>query len=183
MPDAEDKLTPEKRFDYAVNVVLTNEGGYSDDIDDPGGETNFGITQSDLNDCAKVLNLPTEVNNLTSDDAKRLYRVMYWDKYHYEAINSLAIATKVFDLAVNMGAHQAHILAQRACNWCGHNLEVDGILGGKTIGALNEITLHNREEDLKGELINEQKWFYEHLVEEKPTLKVFLKGWLKRAEW
>ena len=43
-----DILTPQGRFDYAVNVVLCHEGGYSNDEADPGGETNFGITHIDL---------------------------------------------------------------------------------------------------------------------------------------
>jgi len=176
-------LTPAERYNFAVGTLLGHEGGYSNNPADPGGATNFGITQRELTRCYARLKLPADVKLLTKPQAKIYYKFEWWDKYHYEAINSLYIATKIFDMAVNMGAQQAHILAQRACNWCGHDLKVDGILGGKTLGALNEITLHNREEDLKGELINEQKWFYEHLVEEKPTLKVFLKGWLKRAEW
>jgi hypothetical protein len=36
---------------------------------------------------------------------------------------------------------------------------------------------------LMDEIINEAKWFYEHLVEEKPILNKFLKGWLVRASW
>jgi lysozyme family protein len=32
-------------FDKALSFVLSWEGGYSNDPDDPGGETNFGISK------------------------------------------------------------------------------------------------------------------------------------------
>lgn len=181
----DDILTPQGRFDFAVNVLLGHEGGYSNDPDDPGGETNFGITQADLNEHMKdITSFPSNVKDLTKIEAEYFYKVVYWDKYNYNAINSLSIATKLFDMCVNMGAHEAHELAQRALGYCGYSsLAVDGILGGHTLAAINEVCLHGREEDLMNELINEAKWFYEHLVEEKPVLKKFLNGWIDRASW
>ena len=179
-----DILTPTGRFDYAMVVVLSHEGDYSNDPDDPGGETNFGITNADLEAHARNLNLPLNVKDLTRIEAEYFYKKVYWDKYNYNAINSLPIATKIFDMAVNMGAHEAHELVQRALGYCGYsNLTVDGVLGGHTLAAINEVCLHGREPDLMDELINESKWFYEHLVEEKPILKKFLDGWLQRASW
>lgn len=37
------------RFDDAFKIVLGFEGGYVNDKDDKGGETNYGITASTLN--------------------------------------------------------------------------------------------------------------------------------------
>jgi lysozyme family protein len=177
-----DILTPEGRFDHAVNIVLEHEGGYSNDPDDPSGETNFGITEKDLKENTQELSL--DVKELTRAQAEYFYKTVYWDKFHYDAINSLPIATKIFDMAVNMGAHEAHELVQRALGYCGYsNLAVDGVLGGHTLAAINEVCLHGREPDLMDEIINEAKWFYERLVEEKPVLNKFLKGWLARASW
>lgn len=180
-----DDLTPQGRFNYAVGVILAHEGGYSNDHDDPGGETNFGITQIDLKEHIKdFTSFPTDVKDLTQIEAEYFYKKVYWDEYNYNAINSLPIATKIFDMAVNMGSHEAHELTQRALGYCGYsNLVVDGILGGHTLAAINETCLHGREEDLMNELIDECKWFYEHLVQEKPILKKFLNGWLERASW
>lgn len=179
----DDILTPQGRFDYAVNIVLGHEGSYTNDQDDPGGETNFGITNADLDAHARELNLPLDVKELTRIEAEYFYKEVYWDEHNYNAINSLPIATKIFDMAVNMGTHEAHELVQRALSYCGHTLPVDGILGGHTLSAINEVCLHGRESDLMSELINEAKWFYEHLVEEKPVLHKFLNGWLERASW
>lgn len=175
-------LTPQERFENALNILLQNEGGYSNDEDDPGGATNFGITQEDLDDYHVKLGLPANVIDLTRDDAAKFYKLMWWDRFHYEAINSIDIATKVFDLAVNVGACEACKLLQRALIWCGYStLVVDGILGPKTLAATNECTLHGREEDLMTELCEEARDYYSTITEENPKLYKFLKGWLKRA--
>lgn len=181
-------FTPQERFDYAVKPVFEHEGLFSNNPADPGGATNYGISLRflknhgiDINDDGQIDLM--DVKSLTPQKAKAIYKKYWWDKYHYEAINSLAIATKILDMAVNMGAEQATKLVQRAANYCGHNLVVDGILGAKTLAAINEISQHNREQDFMDEIIDEQKWFYEHLAEEKPALKVFLKGWLRRASF
>lgn len=181
-------MTPQERFDEAVKVILKHEGRFSNDPVDPGGATDYGISLRFLKDYDIDINLDGEIDiddihDLTSEKASEIYKQYWWDRYHYDAINSLYIATKVFDMSVNMGGFQAAKLVQRAVNMCGHNLIVDGKLGGKSFGAINEICLHGRESDLKYEIQEEQKWFYEHLVEEKPKLKKFLNGWLNRASW
>jgi lysozyme family protein len=175
-------VTSQARFEHALNAVLQDEGGYSDDLDDPGGATNLGITQSDLNQWSKKLGLPPTVKELTRNDASIFYKVLWWDKYNYNAINSLVIATKVFDLAVNMGAVEAHKLVQRALNYSGYGLQEDGVLGRKTLDAINEMCLHGREEDLDNEIKEEATHYYETITEERPKLYKFLNGWIKRAD-
>jgi type VI secretion system secreted protein VgrG len=175
-------LTPQARFEYALNILLQDEGGYSDDVDDPGGATNLGITQEDLIDYHQKLGLPANVKDLTREDAAKFYKIMWWDRFHYEAINSLDIGTKVFDLAVNIGACEAHKLLQRALVRCGYStMTIDGILGPKTIAATNECTLHGREDDLMTELCEGAANYYATITEEDPKLYKFLKGWLRRA--
>jgi lysozyme family protein len=174
-------ITAYGRYLYAFKAVLDNEGGYSNQVLDDGGPTNFGITQRELTRIWRADNLPPDVKNLTQDDAEKYYKIEWWDKYHFDAINSLPIATKLFDMAVNMGPLHATKLIQRACNWCGHNLAEDGVIGPKTFYAINDICLHNRQSDLMQELMAEQLFFYEDLVAKNPKLKVFLKGWMNRA--
>jgi lysozyme family protein len=176
------------RFQKAVSVVLDHEGLFTNNPSDPGGATNYGISLRflknygiDINDDGQI-NLK-DIEELKPSQAQEIFKKYWWDKYNYDAINSLYLATKIFDMAVNMGAQQAHKLVQEALSYCGHKLEVDGVLGSKTLAAINEVILHNREDDLKYEIQEEQKWFYEHLADDKPALKVFLKGWLKRASW
>ena len=179
-----DKSSNLMRFDYAVNIILEHEGGYTNDADDPGEETKFGITNNDLKIYAKQLDFPLDVTNISRSQAINFYEQVFWNKYHYNEIHSLSIATKIFDMAVDMGAHEAHELLQRALSYCGYTqIKVDGILGIQTIEDINEVCLHGRESDLMYELIEEAKYFYEQLVKEKPILNKFLKGWLARASW
>ena len=177
--------TPESRFDYAVNIVLGHEGGYSNDPDDPGGETNYGITENDLKEHMKDFpSFPSDVKDLTRIEAGYFYKTVYWDEYNYDAINSLSIATKIFDMAVNLGPNEAHILVQRSLNYCGHDeIAVDGILGKQTIAAINALTSNDQQQELMDYIINNQKLFYEHLVQAKPILQKFLNGWLNRAAY
>lgn len=172
----------EGRFEYALNFLLNNEGGYSDDPDDPGGQTNMGITENDLKTYGKRLGFPENVKELTRYHAKLFYRIAWWDKYNYNSINSLDLATKVFDLSVNMGAIHSHILLQRAINWSGYAIPIDGVLGRRTLRAANEITFVGKEPDLHQEIREEAEHFYKKLTEKNLKLKKFLKGWLKRAD-
>ncbi len=174
---------PKEHYEIAFNVLLKHECGYTNNPSDPGGPTNFGITQNELTRCHKQLKLPSDVKELTKEQARIYYKSQWWDKYNYKAINSLYMATKIFDMAVNMGSEQAHTLAQRSANSCGHHLVVDGVLGPKSIAALNEIYVHNRESDFKVEIREEQASLYNFLVVQNPKLKIFLRGWLKRASY
>jgi len=57
---------PLTKFDEIIEVVLEHEGGYVNDPDDPGGETNFGI--------AKRSHPDVDIKNLTKEGAKKSIR-------------------------------------------------------------------------------------------------------------
>lgn len=174
-------MAEQERFEKSLDVILLHEGGYSNDPDDPGGETNFGITQKSLTKVYVQLGLPAHVKDLDKKSASIFYKTLWWDKYNYSAINSLNIATKIFDLSVNIGPKMAHMILQKAINWCGHRVITDGVLGKKTLAAANEIYLHGRDADLYDEIKEEARNYYTHLTEENPKLYKYLGGWLNRA--
>ncbi|KKL48233.1 hypothetical protein LCGC14_2327530, partial [marine sediment metagenome] len=93
-------------FDKAIPTILKHEGGYVHDPLDPGGETNFGISKRAFPEL--------DIKNLTSGQAVDIYRERYWLHHIYDGIVNQDIATKVFDLAVNMGHRAAHRLLQKA---------------------------------------------------------------------
>jgi hypothetical protein len=80
-------------FDAAITFVLSHEGGYSFDQDDPGGETKFGIS--------KRSHPNEDIKNLTVERAKEIYLEEYWvpvsDALPYPA------DFVAFDAAVNQG--------------------------------------------------------------------------------
>lgn len=153
-------------FDQAIGVVLAHEGGYTSNPDDPGGETNFGISKRRYPDL--------DIKNLTVEEAKRIYQRDYWK---YDGIANQAVATKVFDLAVNMGSHTAHRLLQIAVNTLGHNVEVDGDFGPKTLSATNQVDAQKLLEELRAQAALE----YSQIVLRNPGQQVFLLGWMRRA--
>ena len=155
-------------FEPAFEFMIPHEGGYVSDPADPGGETKYGISKKSY---------PNEdIKNLTLEDAKRIYRRDFWLPA-YEQINSQAIANKVFDLAVNMGKHYAHIIVQRAINYCGCDIAEDGIIGRETVARANMLPESNLLSAIK--YLAAEK--YKHIAENNPQEEKFLAGWLKRA--
>lgn len=60
------------KFEEAVEFVLAYEGGYVNDPNDPGGETNFGISKRAYPN--------VDIKNLTREDVIDIYRRDYWDR-------------------------------------------------------------------------------------------------------
>ena len=60
-------------FDEAFDRLIGHEGGYSDHPSDPGGKTQFGITEA----VARAHGFTGDMRTLTRDEAKRIYRVDY----------------------------------------------------------------------------------------------------------
>ena len=81
-------------FDRAITFVLAQEGGYVNDPNDPGGETNFGISKRAYPD--------VDIAGLTAEAAKGIYKRDYWDVLLLDS-RSYADAVAILDTAVNMG--------------------------------------------------------------------------------
>lgn len=171
-------------FEKAVIRVLSNEGGYTDHPDDPGGATNYGITLpvlredgifGDINNDGDID--VEDIKSLSIDQAKDIYKRQWWDRYEYWQIADQMIATKILDLSVNMGPRQAHLVAQRALRSIGHPIKEDGILG-----PITKLTINQADPlFLMFAMRSEAAGVYRAIVAKNPTLKVFLAGWLNRA--
>ncbi len=96
------------KFKSAIPTIFLHEGGSVNHPNDPGGETNFGIT--------KRTYPHLDIKNLTKAQAREIYRRDFWNPGKYEKIDNQQAATKVFDMAVNMGPKRAHRLLQKAVN-------------------------------------------------------------------
>jgi lysozyme family protein len=59
-------------FERALAFTLRWEGGLSQDPDDPGGTTKYGISAR--------AHPEVDVRNLTLEDAKEIYRKEYWER-------------------------------------------------------------------------------------------------------
>jgi type VI secretion system secreted protein VgrG len=126
-------------FNYVMDYVLRNEGGYSNDPDDPGGPTNFGITQHDLAIHRGVPVSADEVKNMTVDEAKEIYFAHYWVPLNLSQLHAAPIATCIMDTGVLYGTTVGAVFAQRVCVALGHEIAVDGKLGPQSVEALNSV--------------------------------------------
>lgn len=176
-------------FEDAIGYVLDNEGGYAEHPSDPGGATFWGISLRYLKGRGEKGDIDgdgdidaDDIRELTRAQAIGFYRADFWDKLKLDKLKKQAVATRVFDMAVNMGPRAAVKIAQRAYNDIlkkgdETKLKLDGKLGPKTRKALDRF-------DSVKMMVALREWhaaFYRDLVKRNPKLKVFLIGWLRRA--
>lgn len=130
-------------FEKALSQTLKNEGvfngktGYVNSKSDSGGETNYGITKAVARECGykgKMCDLPYET-------AKQIYYNEYWKKSNASNMPNFNLAFLLFDFAVNSGVANAAKKLQTAINKVsGSELVIDGIIGQKTITAIEKYT-------------------------------------------
>jgi lysozyme family protein len=94
-----------------------------------------------------------------------------------EQIDDENIATKFFDLAVNMEIPQAVRLIQRALRSAGQTVADDGIIGPVTLAAINKAD----PTDLLAALKSEAAGYYRLIANANPSQQRFITGWLNRA--
>lgn len=113
-------------FDTAFDRLMGNEGGYVNDANDPGGETNWGISKRSYPN--------VDIKNLTREQAKAIYRSDFWDRINADKLYD-GVAFQAFDFAVNSGIETAVRKLQRALG-----VADDGHWGPVTQGAADAIS-------------------------------------------
>ena len=162
------------RFKKFLDYIFEVEGGYTNDENDRGGATNFGITHYDAK---KYLGYTGDMRDFKKSDAEKIYEKVYYRGNHIDKIIDDRVALSIFDWAVNSGGKGIK-KAQIVANKFGANLVIDGIVGNKTLEAINAI---DPEAFLK-EYHEMQRTFYKNLAAKDPSQEGFLKGWLNRVE-
>lgn len=161
-------------FDKAIEKTLAWEGGYVNDVLDPGGETKFGIS--------KRAHPDIDIAALTVEGAKEIYRRDYWNDL-YAQIQDQEVADELFDLGVNIGVKSAVRILQEALRYMlAGPIVVDGNFGEKTLEATNAAFpgLFLREFRAR------QAYYYADIVireadASEADKKRFLLGWLRRV--
>lgn len=131
-------------FLEALNLTLKHEGGYVNDSADKGGETYQGIARNyhpnwlgwgylDNINPKKWNQVFSELNSFVAD----FYYQEFWIKNLLNKIENNQVANVVFDWVVNSGGAAKQI--QKVLNNLGAAVAVDGVIGVKTISAINSI--------------------------------------------
>lgn len=151
-------------FNASVKVILNHEGGYVNDPDDPGGETNFGICKRSFPNL--------DIKNLTKAQAAEIYREKYWNPLKCELINNKLLRLHLFDMGVNAGLKAAVVILQDIIK-----VSADGNIGPITIAETNK---YADQESLAQRYALARLDYYQQLTK-NPKLKKFLKGWENRV--
>lgn len=134
----------------SIAKVLKSEGGYVNHPNDKGGSTNRGITQATYNEFRKSISMPEQL-------------VIHME-YPFEVhkIYKLNYWNKV--VTPDMDGKYAFCLFDLAVN--------SGVSRAKKYHSIAKGDVHK--------LIAMRRDFYNRIVKNDPTQKVFLKGWMNR---
>jgi lysozyme family protein len=114
-------------FDDAFTALIGNEGGYSNNPADPGGETMWGITAR----VARANGYSGAMRDLPLSTAKVIAKAEYWDKASCDKLDP-RVAFQVFDSVYNGGP---------AIKWLqlAAGVTPDGALGPATLAAVRAV--------------------------------------------
>lgn len=176
--------------ELAIEIV-SREGGFVDDPDDPGGMTKYGVTLETL----RRLGLDLTGDGATdAKDMRRLSRAEAVDIYieHYFRRPGLGalpevLQPSVFDMQVNAGANAVKIL-QRLCTEMGFPCVEDGAIGPATIRAA-QLAFDAAPSLLADAYGIARRNYYYALADARPASRKYARrrdggkgGWITRAE-
>lgn len=178
-------------FNTAHKVAAAWEGGLSNDIDDRGGITNFGISIVFLQDFASsqkhrdvldqmgvILPVTAEtIRKLTFDQAKAIHKLAFWVESGISELPA-PMAFALYDFAMNAGPSAAIKVLQRALNVHGGKCSVDGKLGPITRAAAQGAM--NNVRSVVDSIYTYRLKYYTDIVEKRPSQAKYLQGWKNR---
>lgn len=187
-------LDPERvnqEYPMDINTMLSDllrvEGGYTNNPNDPGGETNYGITKA----VAAANGYTGPMKDMPQATAKSIYQSVYFRNPGFDrvfATGLTGVAAELFEAGVNMGTGTATKFLQRALNALNMRgklyatLAVDGVIGMGTISALNALIAkhgHDATESVLLKCLNAlQCVHYIEIEEARPAAAEFMWGWI-----
>nr|WP_313671336.1 glycosyl hydrolase 108 family protein [Enterobacter mori] len=171
-------------FSKISGVILQHEGGYVNDPDDRGGETNMGITIATWRAYA-----PTDLNieatsstlrNMTKKQAEVIYYNHYWIPKGFCNLENTKIVLMVYDWTITSGRAVTQI-RKMLRNEYNPNLVVSNTMDDDMIHCINAI---EEQEQLLLRIAEIRKDYYRSLTitDGVPNTQVrFLNGWINRV--
>lgn len=163
-----------QNLERALKFTLSWEGGWSNDPDDRGGATMYGIIQTEYDRYRKQNGCAVQsVRFISQVEVQEIY-LKYWNGSHAGAFE-FPLAVVMFDVAVNNGIGRSIKFYQEL-----RGLTVDGAFGPKTKADMHKVgdMPPQEQKDLAIKLVDRRERFYRSIA--TGTQKKFLKGWLNR---
>jgi lysozyme family protein len=153
-------------FQECLDLVLKSEGGWVNHKDDPGGETNLGVTKAVWEE---YVGHPVKtMKNLTKDDVAPMYELKYWRPCYCEVLPR-GLDFVVFSMGVNAGPGRSVKLLQQSIGCV-----PDGVIGPRT----RELISTSNSANLIAKFSETRREYYRSLK----TFPIFGKGWLARVD-
>ena len=165
--------TSDDVFNSIFEYILDVEGGYSNDKADKGGKTKYGIIEVE----ARKYGYKGDMKDLSKEIAEDIYKNKYYLSNNLDKIKDKRVALSIADWTINSGNWGTKKAQQTVNILKGDVLVVDGVLGEKSIQAINSIN----PEMFLTQYHELQRKFYKAIVDNNPSQSVFLKGWLNRV--
>jgi len=168
-----------------INDIIEVEGGYSDNPNDTGGKTKYGITEA----VARANGWAGDMKDLTKEFAYQVYLNQYYNIPQFNKVAELseAIAAELTDTAVNCGVPTACPMLQEALNLLNRqdkdytDVLVDGHIGSNTLVALAKYLQKRGSEGEKVmlKILNiMQGSHYIRITKSRPANEQFIYGWI-----
>jgi lysozyme family protein len=174
-------------IDAMIDGILDREGGYVNHPSDPGGATNWGITQR----VAKANGYHGHMRDLPKATARDIYRREYIEKPGFLGICEIdpVVAEEVIDSGVNAGQGRAAKWYQTALNLFNRrgkdyaDILVDGDIGRGTLAAHRALIAKRGAKDARDMMIDAldglQFGHYASLSSDNSKFEDFMPGWVR----
>jgi len=120
----------DRNFARALQLVLVNEGGWSDNPADPGGATMKGVTLANFRRYVKPSATKADLRAISDDQLAVVYRRFYWDAVLGAQLPD-GVDYAVFDFGVNSGPGRSATYLQAVVG-----AVQDGRIGPATLAAV-----------------------------------------------
>lgn len=171
--------------------IVTREGGFVNDPDDPGGATKHGVTLGTLRRLGLDLTgdgavTVADVRALGRDQAVEIFIRHYFDRPGIATMPE-ALQPPLFDMYVNAGANAVKIL-QRLLRDMRFEVAADGVIGPQTRAAARQAALPDATA-LRDAYSVARRNYYFRLADGRPASRKYARtgaggkgGWILRAE-
>ena len=153
-------------FQECLDLVLKAEGGWVNNKDDPGGETNLGVTKRVWEEY--IGHTVESLKKLTKEDVAPLYELKYWRPCYGEVLPR-GLDFVVFSMGVNAGPGRSVKLLQSSIGCV-----PDGVIGPKTRGLIS----NSNSATLIAKFSESRREYYRSLK----NFPIFGKGWVARCD-
>lgn len=137
------KLVTSALIGSVLASIIYVEGGYTNDPDDAGGETKYGVTAQ----VAREYGYTGAMEDLTKEEATKIYTELYVNEPGFDKVFEVspAVGHKLIDAGVNVGTMRVSDWFQETLNKYSRDgkdypkVAVDGKVGNLTVTAFQSL--------------------------------------------